>query len=448
MISKYKRMKSKYIPIIGIEVHIELSTKSKMFCECPAYHFGKVPNSQVCPVCLGLPGALPYPNKKAIDYTIKLGSVFNCKISKFSKFDRKHYFYPDLPKSFQISQYDLPIATKGWLKFQNEIIKIRRIHLEEDTGKLIHKTIGGKRYTLIDFNRSGVPLLELVTEPDFNDIDDVITFLKEIQLIARYLGISTADMEKGSMRLEANISVAKLKAEEIPNYKVELKNINSFKFLEKALRTEISRQSKLLEDGKKIIQETRGFNETLGETYSQRTKEEEQDYRYFPEPDIPPLKFDDTYIKNASKYTGLLPKEYRLIFTKDYFLPDNYANVLASNKSRAEYFVKAAKFGKKLSISPKTIADLIVNNKFDEKYPEPSSLVKVIHKLSKKKFASNKEVINAVNTALKENKKAVKDFQGGKVEVVGYLIGAVQKILKGEGNPKDIKNELLKQLKK
>jgi len=464
VVSRDKIMKSEYLPIIGVEVHIELSTKSKMFCGCPALHFGTKPNSQVCAVCLGLPGSLPYPNKKAIDYTIKFGSVFDCKISNYSKFDRKHYFYPDLPKSFQISQYDLPFTYNGKLEITGGSlgekgnskleIGIRRVHLEEDTGKLIHKDIDEKRYTLIDFNRSGVPLLEMVTEPDFRNISDVVVFLKEVQLIARYMGISTADMEKGSMRLEANISLAKVKKsgstkdKNLPDYKVELKNINSFKFLEKALKAEIKRQEKLLSEGKNIVQETRGFNETLGETYSQRTKEEEQDYRYFPEPDIPPLNFDNKYIQSATKKVGLLPKEYRKIFSKDYSLSDNYVSVLVSKKERAEYFVKSVNFGKKLSISPKLIADMVVNNRFDEKYPEPSSLVRAIHKLGKKQYSSIADVKRAVVVAIKDNKKAVKDFQGGKFAVVGFLMGVVQKHLKGNGNPNDIKNELLKQLQK
>lgn len=410
----------KLIPVIGLEVHIELSTKSKMFCGCTSDHFGKIPNTQTCPICLGLPGALPFANSEAINSVIKFGLAFECKINNFSKFDRKHYFYPDLSKGYQISQYDLPLCG------QSEEGLIRRIHLEEDTAKLVHAE--GK--TLIDFNRSGVALMELVTEPRFHETESVLAFLKDVQLTARYLGISNADMEKGSMRLEANISLSS--DEKLPDYKVELKNINSFRFLGKAIASEIERQQELLNDGKKVVQETRGYNEATGKTFSQRTKEEAKDYRYFPEPDIPPLKISKLQITNLKSQIPELPKSKRQRLETDYKLPKDYVEILINDIEKADYFERAVKEIK--TFSPKTIADLIINKKLD--------IVKIA-KLGKVEYASDEETKRAIHNVINENQKIYEDYKNGKGQILGFLIGQVQKKLKGKGNFVVIKKELI-----
>jgi aspartyl-tRNA(Asn)/glutamyl-tRNA(Gln) amidotransferase subunit B len=440
----------KLTAIKGLEVHIELSTKTKLFCGCSADHFSKKPNTQVCPVCMGLPGALPYTNYEAVISTIKFGLSMGSKINLFSKFDRKHYFYPDLPKSYQISQYDLPFCVGGTFALKNGVkINIRRVHLEEDTGKLVHETIDGIKSSLIDFNRSSVPLMEMVTEPDFHDTESVIEFLKEVQLIAKYLGISNADMEKGSMRLEANISLSPFTSGPLPSYKVELKNINSFRFLDKAIKAEIVRQEKLISKGEKISQETRGYDEVKQTTYLQRVKEEANDYRYFPEPDLPPIKISEKDIKILSEALPELPQQKRERFIKDYNLSPEFTDILVSDKTRADYFETALRQaqGKPL-VTAKVIADLMINKKLDAEYPEPAGLVKHILEISNVEYASIGEVENAVKSAIMTNEKAVSDYKAGNGNVVGFLMGMVQKELKGKGNPQVVREKLLEILQK
>ncbi|HKB88678.1 MAG TPA: Asp-tRNA(Asn)/Glu-tRNA(Gln) amidotransferase subunit GatB [Patescibacteria group bacterium] len=430
----------KYIPIIGLEVHIEPNTKTKMFCGCLQDHFGKSPNTQVCPICLGLPGALPYANIEGALKTIKLGLALGSTISKHSTFYRKNYFYPDLPKGFQTSQLDSPFCVGGTLNG----FAVNHIHLEEDAGKLVHETIDGKKYSLIDFNRSGCALMELVTEPVFHDTASVIEFVKELQLIARYLDVSNADMEKGSMRLEANVSLSKDGA--LPDYKVELKNINSFRFLEKAVNAELVRQEKALDSGEKLIQETRGYDEVKQTTFSQRSKSEANDYRYFPEADLPPMKFTDNEIEKLQSELPELPSMKRTRFEKEFGISSDFADILVADKLRAEYFETVYGLGKKENISGKTLADLMVNKKLDAEFPEPAGLIKRILEISKVEYSSNDDVENAVKSVLMENEKGVKDFQSGNGNVIGFLIGMVQKKLEGKGNTQMVREKLLERL--
>jgi len=455
---------SDWRPVIGMEIHIELKTQSKMFCQCPAFYFQRQPNTQVCPVCLGLPGALPVPNKKAIEWTILIGKASNCKINHFSKFDRKHYFYPDLPKGYQISQYDMPLALQGKFEILNpksqirKTIRIRRVHLEEDTGKLIHSKNG----TLIDFNRSGVPLVEIVTEPDFDNSDDVKTFLEELQVIIRYLGVSDADMEKGTMRMEPNISIisqkSKVKSQKLkvksqklnkilPNYKVEVKNINSFRFVKQAIDYEIKRQIKILAAGKTPIQETRGFNAEKQITYSQRTKEEAHDYRYFPEPDIPPLVFTQKYLDSIQ--LPELPSQKIRRYVLDFGLRFEDAFILTRDKKVAEYFEtiiskiknQIAKLHIKNQNYKQIIANFIVNKKISTQLSVDKFINRIIEDLKPKEV--DKGLLNEViDKVLKNNQKAVEDYQKGKTNAMMFLVGQVMKEMKGKAEAKMVKEEI------
>lgn len=420
----------KYQPIIGLETHVELKTKSKMFCSCSTDYFGKKPNTHACPLCLGLPGTLPVPNKTAIEWCIKIALSLNCKISSVSKFDRKNYFYPDLPKGYQISQYDEPFGVNGNLKLKTKNIRIRRVHMEEDTGKLLHAEVEGKKVSLIDFNRSGVPLVEIVTEPDFENAQEVTEYLQKLQQIVRYLDVSNADMEKGDMRLEPNISLREIKSQEprirnqeLPSYKVEVKNINSFRFVAKAIDEEVKRQTEILERGEIPEQETRGWDEKKGTTVSQRTKEEAHDYRYFPEPDIPPIRFAESLIRQLADQILELPDEKKKRFEKEYNLTSYDANILTRDCLTSEYFEQAVKDGKQHNITPKQIANYIINRKPDLDKTVPAELVELILSTQQITKVSSEELKRAVEQVLLENPKAVEDYRTGKTQVLGFLVG-------------------------
>lgn len=439
-----------YKPVIGLEIHVELKTKSKMFCQCSADYFGKEPNSNTCPVCLGLPGALPVPNKQAVDWTILIGKALNCSINTISKFDRKHYFYPDLPKGYQISQYDEPIAVKGWLEVRGlksqtpKKFRIHRVHLEEDTGKLMHEGAD----TLIDFNRSSVPLVEIVTEADFESAEDVKMFLEELHTIIRAIDVSDADMEKGTMRMEPNISVKKVTQEGFPPYKVEVKNINSFNFVKKAIEYEVERQTQILEEGKIPAQETRGFDDKKNTTYSQRSKEEAHDYRYFPEPDIPPMKFDDAYVSAIANTLPELPSKKIDRYMK---LGMKYEDAFGITREREMtlYFEQVLAEFKKIPGIPEkpeqTLVNLIINKKISAAL-SPSEFAKQAQAVLKPKETDMGKLQQVIKTVIEQNAKPVADFKSGKQNALMFLVGQVMREMKGQADANTVKTELQKTL--
>ncbi len=445
---KAKTAIMKYKAIIGLEVHVELKTNSKMFCSCSADYFGQEPNTHTCPVCLGLPGALPVPNKKAIEWCVKIGMALNCDTPLFSKFDRKNYFYPDLAKGYQISQYDKPFCINGHMTLSNgKKIGIRRVHMEEDTGKLIHETVDGIKVTLIDFNRSGVPLVEIVTEPDFETAEEVKEYLQKLQQIVRYLGVSNADMEKGNMRLEPNISLRKEGQDGLPNYKVEVKNINSFSFVGKAIDYEIKRHEEILESGKTPTQETRGFVEKNSSTVSQRIKEEASDYRYFPEPDIPPIRWADREISKLKSQIPELPDEKLKRFIKDYAVTEYDASILTKAIEMADYFEEAVKIGKSNNLNAKQIANFIINRKQDINNILPAKLIENILEATKTEKVSETELEKIANEVLSKNPQAILDYKNGKENAIMFLIGQVMRQIGKKIDAEQIKAVLTAKLK-
>lgn len=479
----------KYEAVIGLEVHTELQTTTKIFCGCKA-SFGAEPNTNVCPVCLGLPGVLPVLNKRVLEFAVRAGLALNCEISRFSKFDRKNYYYPDLPKNFQTSQFDLPICERGHLDIEvngeKKQIRITRAHMEEDAGKLVHHgtSITDSDYSLVDYNRTGTPLLEIVTEPDMRSAKEAVAYLEKMRAILQYIGISDCRMEEGSLRCDANVSVRPVGQKELGT-KAEIKNINSFKGVEKAIEYEALRQAEILEDGGKIIQETRTWDEKEGVTKSMRTKEEANDYRYFPEPDLAPFTVSEEYIEDIRKTLPELPDERRERYIANFGLSSTDAQYMTNDKDTSDYFEKVVAAG----ADPKASVNWIMGEFASQlsnagieiaKAPvTPENLAKLLAliakgtisgKIAKKVFAEMwkdgadpEEIVKAQGLvqisdtgALKElvvkvianNPKAVEDFKAGKKKAVGALVGQIMKETKGKANPKVINELLNDELKK
>ena len=485
-----------YQPIVGLEIHVELNTKSKMFCSCGNNPNAVIPNSEICPICMGHPGVLPVINEEAVKKTIKTGLALNCQIPKCSKFDRKNYFYPDLPKGYQISQLYMPFCKNGYLDIRVDSlsnsrkfarVRIREVHLEEDVGRLKHE----KDYSLVDFNRAGIPLMELVTEPDLNSAKEARKFAEELQLILRYLDVSDTDMEKGQLRVEANISLGekgKL------GTKVEIKNLNSFRSVERAIDYEIQRQTELLVKEERVIQETRGWDDIKEVTVSQREKEYAHDYRYFPEPDLPPLHFEKEEIEKIRAEIPELPQQKRERFKREYELDGKSIEVFVQNKELGEYFEKVvSEFEPRLSkeklskviklatnylitdlqgllkgasvsdknflITPENFAEFInliaeekISSKIakivlEEMFKTGADPSHIIQEKGLSLITDEKKVEKVIQKVVAENQKAVSDFKKGKGTALQFLIGQVMAKTKGKAHPEIVKNLLTKILK-
>lgn len=423
-----------YLLICGAEIHVELKTKSKMFCGCKndPFHAPK-PNLYTCPVCLGMPGALPVANKKAIEDCILIGLALGCKIAKVSKFDRKHYFYPDLPKGYQISQYDEPFCFEGSVDTSYGPVRITRVHMEEDTAKLHHDVVEGKKVSLIDFNRSSVPLVEIVTEPDIHSPEQAKEFLKKVRDIIRALGVADCDMEKGGMRLEANISLAdptRLHLEGLPKYKVEVKNINSFRYFANSLTTEFTRHSEILDRGETPVQETRGYRADTGTTVSQRTKEEAADYRYFPDPDIPPIIIDDAWLAQIKSRLVQSPSA-KMDSLLALGIVESAAKIIVSNQVMMDYLEQVK------TLNPKylqSVAKDLVNKKIDPAKVSPAAYIKNLESAQSSKITDEATLRPTIQKILADNPSVVADYKAGKQNALGFFVGAVMKVTGGKAD--------------
>ena len=477
-----------YETIIGLEVHVQLRTKSKMYCRCSTDYASTPPNTHVCPVCLGMPGVLPVINRQAIEYTIMTALALHCPISEYTKFDRKNYPYPDLMKGYQISQYDAPIGRQGWLMIQvdgrEKKACITRVHLEEDVAKLLHRTTAdGETYSLVDVNRSGVPLMEIVGEPDLHSPEEARQYLIKLRSVLQYLGVSTANMEEGSFRCDANISIRPEGSREYMP-KVEVKNMNSFRAVYRAMEYEARRQRRVAEAGERLIQETRGWVEEKGQTVSQRTKEYAHDYRYFPEPDLPPLALDRKWVDEIKVRLPELPEAKRDRFMAEYGLPLYDANLLTSSKAMADYFETLTRSNATLSpknisnwllgptiaianasnidmaefsqrVGPEKLAGLlaleskaVINTAtakliLEEMFNTGKSADDIVREKGLSQISDTGAIEQAVVQVVNSNPQAVSDYRAGKETAIKFLVGQVMKATRGRANPQ-IVNELLK----
>lgn len=459
--------------VIGLEIHVQLKTKSKMFCRCDNNAENAAPNTLVCPICLGMPGTLPVANKTAIEWTLKTGLALNCEMAEFSRFDRKHYFYPDLPKGYQISQYDKPFCTGGFLEIdvagKMKKIGIRRVHLEEDAGKLIHHG----NSTLVDLNRAGTPLMEVVSEPEIHSPAEAKIFMQELRSILRYLDVSDADMEKGHLRCDANLSIELDGKEGIPT---EIKNMNSFRMVERALAYEEKRQREVIENGEKVIKETRGWNDAKGQTYSQRGKEFAQDYRYFPEPDLPPFRVAKLFnLEKLKEDLPEMPAQKRSKYMR-MGLTIQDAAIIALDKDVAGYFERMAevvtpKLGANwvinelksdgiLVIRAEDLADLLVRlEKAEISGIQAKEILGVMRETGKKpgeiieekgfrQIGGEEELTKIIKQVIATNTKSVNDYQKGKKEALGFLVGQVMRETNGQANPQIVNKILQEKLRK
>jgi aspartyl-tRNA(Asn)/glutamyl-tRNA(Gln) amidotransferase subunit B len=476
-----------YEPVIGLEVHAQLLTRSKIFCGCST-SFGEAPNTQACPVCTGQPGSLPVINRKAVEFAIRLGLATSCRIAPYSVFARKNYFYPDLPKGYQISMYEYPLAEHGFIEVMVEGEKKRigliRIHMEEDAGKLKHgETPETASFSYVDFNRTGVPLVEIVSEPDIRSPQEAGEYLRRLRAILQYLEVCTGDMEKGTFRCDANVSVRPRGQTELGT-RTELKNMNSFRHVEKALEYEIKRQIGALKDGEKVVQETRLWDTDQNITVSMRGKEEAHDYRYFPDPDLVPLRIDGKWIEEIRNSIPELPDQKKERFVQDYKIPEYDAEILTSTKAMANYFEDCVRlFSEPKTVSNWMMGDLLRGLKGDEKEVDqcrvtPKHLAEMLNmlkdgtisgKIAKDVFEEMYrtgdpparivkekgwvqildmgEIERVIEKVIQANPKLVEDYQKGKEKVFGFLVGEAMKESKGKANPKLVNELLRKKLK-